>query len=147
MKECNRLLSIGGNLIIAEVNNIFDIATFNKFTVQFYTEHLLPLTFTGAAESNEMHRRISELLVHPDKLVAPLPSTESVSYVDAILDNKETRYSSHRDQASSKAENPLAYEQLVKKYDFAMRDLAFYHFHAVPPLLFNSDPGLGGEVW
>ena len=140
MGECKRILSRGGNLITAEPNLIFDIATFNKFTVRFYAEQLLPLSFHNSDERVYVTYRIKRLLTNPDKPVTPLPPREDVSFVDAILNDSNTRYSSHRDQASSKAENPLAYEKLVGKYGFILQDIAFYHFHAVPPLLFNDDP-------
>jgi len=139
LSECNRLLRPGGCLITAEINGIFDIATFNKFTIQFFKDNLLPLSFKQN-EVNSIADEISKLLTNPEKPLAPPSPTETQSVADAMLDNKETRFSSHRDQTFTKSENPMEYGDLMKKYGFALDDIMFYHFHTVPPLLFNINP-------
>jgi len=139
MSECNRLLRQGGSLITAEINGIFDIATFNKFTIQFFMDNLIPLSFDNK-ETITIKNHLSKLVTNPDKPAPPLSPNEQMSFSDAMLNSKETRFSSHRDQTFTKSENPLDYGQLMKKYGFALDDLAFYHFHSVPPLLFNVNP-------
>lgn len=144
MGECHRVLRIGGGLITAEVNNIFDIATFNRFTVEFFRDHLLPLTFDKSNGRGDIEKRIAELMTKPDKPIMPPMPEEDRSCVDVMLDVPETLYASHRDQASTKAENPMDYANLMKRYGLRLDDLAFYRFHAVPPLLFESSPELEG---
>jgi hypothetical protein len=59
-----------------------------------------------------------------------------------MLDGAETKQGSHRDQAGTKAENPLDYANVMRRHDFILNDLAFYRFHVVPPLLFKEHPEL-----
>lgn len=139
--ECARVLRPGGFLITAEANALFDIATFNKFTVRFFRDHLLPATFAGE-ELDRMTDAVAGLVTNPAQPPAPAPIPDGATYVDALLDGEGTRYSSHREQAGSKAENPLDYPRLLGRFGFTLADLAFYHFHATPPLLFRDAPEL-----
>ena len=47
--------------------------------------------------------------------------------------------STTRDQVYNMTQNPLAYAQHAAELGFSLKDLIFYRFHAVPPLLFPQD--------
>lgn len=55
--ESRRILRSGGNLVITHSNELFDLFTFNKYTVSFFQRH-----FSDYESMDE----IGSLLVHPD---------------------------------------------------------------------------------
>jgi ubiquinone/menaquinone biosynthesis C-methylase UbiE len=140
--ECNRVLRPGGTLITAEINGIFDIATFNRFTVRFFRDNLLPLGFPDEDEREAVAKEIAALMVSPTlPEIAPAIDGDKMS-IAIMLDGADTRLGSHRDQAGTKPENPLDYRNTVGRHGFSLEDLAFYRFHIVPPLLFREHPEL-----
>lgn len=67
--QSHRLLRTGGALITTHSNELFDLFTFNKYTVAFYRRH-----FTTHAPMDD----IATLLVHPDEPERlPLPVREN----------------------------------------------------------------------
>jgi 2-polyprenyl-3-methyl-5-hydroxy-6-metoxy-1,4-benzoquinol methylase len=57
-KEARRVLRPGGQLIVTHSNELFDMFTFNKYTVAFFARH-----FSFGQRKTD----ISSLLAHPDK--------------------------------------------------------------------------------
>ncbi|MGD1906288.1 MAG: class I SAM-dependent methyltransferase [Leptolyngbyaceae cyanobacterium] len=55
--ESRRILRPGGNLVITHSNELFDLFTFNKYTVSFFQRHF---------SDYECMDEIGSLLVHPD---------------------------------------------------------------------------------
>jgi ubiquinone/menaquinone biosynthesis C-methylase UbiE len=140
--ECHRVLRPGGALITAEINGIFDVATFNRFTVNFFRDNLLPIGFKDESARAQMTQEIAALVHNPTMpAIAPPVDADKMS-IAIMLDGSETRFGSHRDQAGTKPENPLDYKNTVGRHGFSLEDLAFYRFHLVPPLLFRKHPEL-----
>lgn len=121
--EVSRVLKPGGIVIIDWVNALFDLLTFNRFTVRLIADEILP-KFFPAERIPELEKRVAALMTHPDK-----PSTTGL-------------YATRRDHVPKRTENPLTVRERMKKLGFETEDLLFYRLHAVPPLLFPEEPGL-----
>jgi 2-polyprenyl-3-methyl-5-hydroxy-6-metoxy-1,4-benzoquinol methylase len=119
--EAHRVLKPGGHFLIENINGLFDISTFNRFTVNFFAERVLPLFFAEAEKRAELTKKIEGLVTNPTK------PARAGTYVTT------------RDQVYTKAEIPLEYGRKVKKLGFSELEQGFYRFHAVPPLLFEGE--------
>lgn len=122
-EEARRVLKDDGTFLVENINQLFDLATFNRFTIDFWRQHLLPPFFGRQEELDAVLGRIQALIAYPEK------------------PDRSGAYTTTRDQVYTKAEIPLIYGKKVQSYGFDEIDQAFYRFHAVPPLLFedNSD--------
>jgi ubiquinone/menaquinone biosynthesis C-methylase UbiE len=121
--EVRRVLKPGGIVIIDWVNALFDLLTFNRFTLRFISDEILT-KFFPAERISELEKRVAALMTNPDK-----PSTTGL-------------YATRRDHVTKRTENPLTVAERMKGLGFETRDLMFYRLHAVPPLLFPDEPGL-----
>jgi len=119
----HRILKPNGIVVIDFVNALFDLTTFNKFTVKFAANEVLPLFFPQERVA-ELEERISKLVTYPNK-----PDTSGL-------------YSTRRDHVRKRTENPLTLVERMRTHKFEIADNRFFRFHAVPPLLFESDPDL-----
>lgn len=122
-REVHRVLKPQGYVIIDFVNALFDLLTFNRFTIRFVTDEVLR-KFFPPERIPELERRVAGLVTHPDK-----PDTTGL-------------YATRRDHVTKRTENPLTVAQRMREHGFAVADLLFYRFHAVPPLLFEQEPEL-----
>ena len=122
--DIRRILKPDGLFLVENINNLFDLSTFNRFTVKFYEEHFLSKFFEDAAERDRLTEGLESLIANPQK-----PS-------------KQGPYSTTRDKVFTKSEIPLTYGEKVKVYGFTEQEQAFYRFHAVPPLMFENNPPL-----
>lgn len=119
----HRILKPDGIVLIDFVNLLFDLTTFNRFTINFIANEVLPLFFLkDKAEQLEQH--IAKLVTSPNK-----PDVTGL-------------YSTRRDHVRKRTENPLTVAERMKFYGFAVDDNRFFRLHAVPPLLFETDPDL-----
>lgn len=120
-RELRRLSKSGGYLIAAYENALFDLFTFNRYTVEFFEQNFLPLV--AAPDRASLRRQLESLMVNPQAPAAPDQSAA-------------------RNQVFRRAENPLVLPAKLKQYGFEVVDTCYYHFHALPPLLRNSSPEL-----
>ena len=121
--EIHRVLRPNGIVLIDFVNALFDILTFNKFTVSFAANEVLPLFFP-ADEVPALKEQIANLVTHPNK-----PDVAGL-------------YSTRRDHVRKRTENPLTVQDRMRSHGFTVLDNQFFRLHAVPPILFESDPDL-----
>lgn len=116
-----RVLKPGGVLIVENINALFDLVTFNRFTLRFIDEQFVSMFF-GEQERIAIREELRRLVAHPDK-----PDPSGI-------------YSTVRDRVYTKSENPLTYSNKVRAIGFEESDRVYYRFHAVPPLLFENNP-------
>lgn len=121
--EIRRVLKPNGIVLIDFVNALFDLLTFNKFTVGFSANEILPLFFP-AEQVPALKEQIANLITHPNK-----PDTTGL-------------YSTRRDHVRKRTENPLLVAERMHGHGFVIADNRFFRLHAVPPLLFESAPEL-----
>jgi ubiquinone/menaquinone biosynthesis C-methylase UbiE len=121
--EIRRVLKPDGWVIIDFVNALFDLSTFNRFTIRFVMDEFVS-RFVDRERVPELERRISALVKHPQK-----PDVTGA-------------YATRRDHVTKRTENPLTVAQRMKDFNFGLSDMLFYRFHAVPPLLFEQEPEL-----
>lgn len=121
--EAKRVLKDDGVFLVENINGLFDLSTFNKFTMRFFEQHFTPLFFASGPERQRITELIRGLVTNPDE---PRPK-------DA--------FGTTRDEVYTKSEIPLAYADKAARLGFHQMDQAFYRFHATPPLLFREEPG------
>lgn len=117
--EINRVLADGGTLVTAHENELFDIFTFNKYTLRFFRQNIYPMLDQEVSEE-KLEKKLASLIKYPKKPI-----------------NKNLKKSG-RDYIFTKPENPLTYPEKLKKYGFDSIKNRFYHFHALPPLICNE---------
>jgi ubiquinone/menaquinone biosynthesis C-methylase UbiE len=139
--EANRVLRPGGFLITAEANCLFDLFTLNRFTVGFHRENFLAHGFQND-QLAAVSQRLAGLLTKPELPPRPAVVEAGANYVASLLQDAGTKYTSHREQTFTKRENPMVYGKQLQQHGFRLNDLAFYHFHACPPLFFYEQPEL-----
>ena len=102
---------------------MFDLFTFNKYTVQFFENTVLPLCADDSDEIQEAKNKIRGLITHPDE------------------PNKKDQIKSERDELYKRRENPLTFSAKLESFGFSQENLLFTHHHGVPPLLMGEGVG------
>ncbi len=122
-RELRRVIRPGGIFVSAHENELFDLFTFNKYTLRFFDSNIFPLLAKrrDGLDLEDLRAKLASLIVHPDLPVNTDPER------------------SGRDIIFTRPENPLVYGSKLTDYGFAQQDLLYYHFHALPPLLRNGD--------
>jgi SAM-dependent methyltransferase len=120
----SRILKPGGLFISTYRNQLFDLYTFNCFTLEFFNESLwshecLPNDF--ACDSLDSLR---SLISNPD-----LPGPYFTAAKDESF-GKLARVKS----------NPHTFPSYLASFSINVDKLCFYHFHCVPPLLAHTVP-------
>jgi len=123
LAEIHRVLRPKGLFVSAHENELFDLFTFNKYTLRFFERNIYPLLRQVAptASLKKLKSQMATLIRNPEepKSVDPLKAPRDVIF--------------------TKPENPLTYGDKIKALGFELERLEYYHFHALPPLLRNGD--------
>ncbi len=126
-KECEighknilQILKPGGWYLGAYTNELFDMFTLNRFTVNFYKKHFIDPLAVSEKEKAEIMEDIKDLLTHPD---APASIPEGA-----------------RDSIYVGGHNPLTLGNDLKAMGLIQKDIMFYKFHAFQPLLKKKNP-------
>ena len=124
--EIARVIKKGGYLLTAEENELFDLFTFNKYSIRFFERNFLPLikNVENEISADECKKYISNLIKYPNK---------------PIKDDPDIDYHSTREYVFTKPENPITYPNKLLKYNFKHMDTYYYNFHAMPPLIRNNE--------
>lgn len=117
-----RLIRPGGYYIAAYSNELFDLTTFNRFTVRFHEQNFIAPLELDADLREEAATAIGALLTHSDK-----PSS---------IPNGA------RDDIFVRSHNPLTLGTDLARHGVTQEDIMFYKFHAFPPLLKEASPRL-----
>ena len=123
-EESNRVLKKNGIFIPEYINLLFDLSTFNRFTINFYKENIFNRFFDDPKKIEDLTDKMKNLITLPNK------------------PDKKGKYSTTRDQVYTRGENPLTFYKTINERGFLQKDLIFYRFHAVPPLMFEDNPEL-----
>lgn len=121
--EIERVLKPDGIIIIDFVNALFDLTTFNRFSIRFAVDQIAAHFFEQSALPN-VEDKISKLVTYPEK------------------PDRAGQYSTRRDHVTKRTFNPLTINDEMGRFGLCLSDRLFYRFHAVPPLLFEQDPKL-----
>jgi ubiquinone/menaquinone biosynthesis C-methylase UbiE len=121
--ELVRVCRPGGILMLSFRNDLFDLFTFNSFTVQFYEEHVLPKVPCSQDQKARARSGIRRLISNPD--VPQLDYSPSQDGFGGL-----TRINS----------NPLTIGDDLKPFGLSHLKTGFYKFHPFPPLLSAEFP-------
>lgn len=113
--DVHRILRKGGYMVCSFQNALFDLYTFNKYTLDFYKTKLLNPLSVDRITGESIFDDLRCLIVHPE----------------------EPQYSPTRarDNIFVRTTNPLTIEEELKEKDFRLIEKYFYDFYLVPPLL------------
>ena len=127
-KEIFRVLKPGGIFICSHQNELFDLFTFNKYTLRFFKNHVFPLVDDGENKHEiELENLVKSLITHPDE-------------------PKKHDKGSGRDTVLTYPENPLTFPNKMKSYGFTVKSDPHYHgFHLMPPLAMEKETHLKVE--
>ncbi len=117
-----RALKPGGRLIAAYRNQLFDLFTFNGFTVEFYDQTLWGAPACAPLHTDRTLAGLKGLIANPD---VPGP------YFTAAQDKSFGKL----DRMKS---NPMLMPAYLAGHGLAERRTSFYHYHCTPPLLLDQ---------
>lgn len=113
--QAKRLIPDDGWIIVSHTNEIVDLITFNRYTVEFYRDRIIPYLTSNDEEQRELIDILASHLSYPD-----IPSH------DAKV--------SERDLLKKRRVNAIEYpEMLLEKFNLAVDEMAFTHFYPLPP--------------
>lgn len=110
-----RMLKPDGAIVFSHTNMLIDLVTFNRYTVEFWRDQIVP----HLSEDEEERARYMEVfrdhLKRPDE-----PQISSAR-------------KSERDILSKRRINPVTYPATLSKYGLRVEDMAFNHYYPMPP--------------
>ena len=115
LKRIRNVLTPNGNFVCTFQNALFDLFTFNKYTVDFYEHQLLPSLTDLGLDLQVAIAGVRKLITNPE-----LPRYDRVRARDNIF---------------VRLSNPLTIHKELGDHGFEVKDLYFYTLHPVPPLL------------
>jgi 2-polyprenyl-3-methyl-5-hydroxy-6-metoxy-1,4-benzoquinol methylase len=115
LKIIHQLLKPGGHLVASFQNALFDIFTFNKYTVDFFKENFFRPLGLNELLGDELINDLKGLMAYPEK----------PDYSLAIA----------RDNIYVRTTNPLTIADELKKYKFKLAEKYFYSFFLLPRLI------------
>jgi hypothetical protein len=116
-----RLLRDGGVFYGVYRNALFDLYTFNSFTMDFYMDDLLARIDFPEGQA-AVRERLRSLVSFPD-----LPGKQHTNAKDKDFGKLERVKS-----------NPLTIRDYLKHFGLTVEKIQFYHFHCLPPLIMNK---------
>jgi len=117
-----RALRPTGALCVSAGNLLSDLVTLNRYTVEFYERHVLPLFAETDTEAREGSQRLRALLTN----AALPPKTTDASYAG--------RVSSERDIVKTRRVILTEFTaRLQRMFGFGVEAVNYYHFWPLPP--------------
>lgn len=114
-----RVLKPGGRLVAAYRNELFDLFTFNSFTVELYDKVLWNNEPCNEIAAEERVNKLKSLITNSD-----VPGPYFTAAKDKSFGNL--------DRVKS---NPLTMPEYLDQFSLKVVNTQYYHFHCVPPLL------------
>ena len=116
-RDIVRVLRPGGQFVAAYRNELFDLYTFNSFTMEYYDRTLWKGVPTDPTSGARLEK-LKGLIAYPD-----LPGPYHTNAADQSFG-----------QLSREKSNPLTMPSYLRQFGLETRRMRFYHFHSVPPL-------------
>ncbi len=115
LKTIYKLLKPRGHLVASFQNALFDLFTFNKYTVEFFEEKFFRPLGLNELLGGELINDLKSLITNPEK----------PDYSPAIA----------RDNIYVRTANPLTIADELKEYKFKLAEKYFYSFFLLPRLV------------
>ena len=125
LAEAHRLLRPGGYMVCTYQNALFDMFTFNKYTVDFIMNDLLAGEIPEASQA-AVQASLEKLLTKPD--MPPYSPGRA------------------RDNIYVRTTNPLTVADELSGHGFAMQRRWFYEFFGLPPLMSGDHPEIAADT-
>ena len=117
-----RLLRAGGYFIASYRNDLFDLYTFNSFTIDFIVNSLWNCDILDALRTDDTIKSLKKLIQNPD-----VPGSSYTCAPDKNFGTL-TRVNS----------NPLEMSSYLAGFGLELKKTYFFNYHCVPPLLSDS---------
>ncbi len=115
-REARRLTGPNGVVVASHTNELVDLITFNRYTVEFWRDRIVPELTDEPAERDELLAAFAGHLTRPD---VPVP---------------EGGHRSERDFLKKRRINPIDYPaSLAARFGLQVEATAFTHFYPMPP--------------
>ena len=109
--QAKRITAPSGVIAVSHTNELVDLVTFNRYTVEFWRDRIIPGLSANASEAADLLGIVSSHLTHPD-----IPSLD-------------TTHKSERDVIQKRRANPIDYpEKLRKRFGLLAEEKAFTYF-------------------
>lgn len=119
-----KLVADGGYFVASYRNDLFDLYTFNSFTVDFFMNSLWSCVPCRRMGREHLLAGLKGLLTNPDVPGPYYTAAEDKSF------GRLTRVGS----------NPLEIPTYISRFGLTLVKTFFYNFHCVPPLLKDATP-------
>ena len=120
-KQARRLIRGRGRIIVSQTNELIDLVTFNKYTVEFWNKKIIPYISKNSKEQKELLRIFSSHLTNYN------------------IPKKNKHKISERDFIRKRRINPISYPQdLLKRHRLRVEQMRFTHFYPMPPQFMES---------
>jgi ubiquinone/menaquinone biosynthesis C-methylase UbiE len=113
--QARRILRPAGCVVFTHTNALIDLVTMNRYTVEFYRDHIIPLLTEDVAEREEFQGHLAAHLTSPNQ------PTRSES-------------SSEREKIPKRRINPISYpKELERLHSLRIDSIEFEHYYPMPP--------------
>jgi hypothetical protein len=110
-----RMLRPGGAIVFSHTNMLVDLVTFNRYTVEFWRDQIIPHLSDDPSERARFVEVFKDHLKHSDE--PPMSAAKK----------------SERDILSKRRINPITYPATLSEYGLEVEDMAFNHYYPMPP--------------
>ena len=122
--DISRALKPGGKFFAAYRNTLFDLYTFNSFTLEFYDQDLWDTEATKEFHTDDALTHLRGLITNPD-----LPGPYHTIAVDKSFGELQRVKS-----------NPFTIRSYLASFGLNLDRVRFYHYHCAPPLMAQKLP-------
>ena len=116
-KQARRIIKDTGVVIVSYVNPWVDLITFNRYTVEFWAENILPSVTKSAQERDELLQVLKSHITNP---AIPVKGKDVVSEKDIF-------------GQSRKRKDPISCQRDIEKKGFKVDSVEFTHYFPMPP--------------
>ena len=119
-RQSKRILRTGGSIVFSHTNMLVDIVTMNRYTVEFWREHIIPQITADEDERRQFGLAFAEHLTR-----AEVPSI--------------AKSNSERERVRKRRINPISYPgELLTRHGLTVDKTAFTHYYPMPPQFMES---------